>query len=160
MNTKIEEPVRKYGFWNWGTGITIVIITGALGMIFLVYKSMQVNFDLVERDYYAAELTFDHKKMAQQNAKALSAEIDIVQQSNYLIIRFPKECIGQDINGSLLLYRPSDQAKDIEMAFELDDQGIVMLESSKLIRGKYILKGNWQMNGSEYNVEKSFFIQK
>lgn len=160
MKKEEEVKVRAYGFWNWGTGIAIAIITGALSMLFLVYKSAQVNFDMVEKDYYSAELQYDKKKAAQHNTNLLSAPIDIAQQGNYLIIQFPKECIATEMEGKLLLYRPSDQKMDIEVPLRLDKDGIVMIESSKLNSGKYILKGDWLMDNKSYNVEESFFIKK
>lgn len=160
MKKEEETKVRPYGFWNWGTGIAITIIVGALGMLFLVYKSSQVNFDMVEKDYYNAELQFDKKKAAQQNTKALSATVDIAQHGDYLIIQFPQECIGIEMDGNLLLYRPSNQKLDVEVPLSLDKDGIVMIENSKLLAGKYILKGDWIMNETSYNVEESFFFKK
>lgn len=160
MKNEEQVKVRPYGFWNWGTGIAIAIITGALAMLFLVFKSTQVNFDMVEKDYYTAELQFDKKKAAQQNTRSLSAPIDIAQEGNYVIIQFPKECIGHDMEGNLLLYRPSNQKMDIEVPLSLDKDGIVMIENSKLNSGKYILKGDWVMNDISYNVEESFFFKR
>ena len=160
MKKEEQVKVRPYGFWNWGTGIAIAIITGALGMLFLVYKSSQVNFDMVEKDYYTAELQYDKKKAAQQNTRSLSTPIDIAQEGNYVIIQFPKECIGNEMDGNLLFYRPSSQKLDVEVPLSLDQDGIVMIENSKLIEGKYILKGDWLMNDVSYNVEESFFFKK
>lgn len=157
---KKEKKERAYGFWNWGTGIAIAITTGALGMLFLVYKSTQVNFDMVDKDYYAAEMQFDKKKSAQANTLSLSGSITIEQQENFLIIQFPPECIQQDIEGSLIIYRPSNGKMDIEVPFQLDGDGIVMIDNGKLHSGKYILKGDWEMNHESYNIEKSFYINK
>ncbi|MCO5253819.1 MAG: FixH family protein [Bacteroidia bacterium] len=151
---------RNYGFWNWGTGIALVLILGAAALIFLVYKTTQVNFSMVEKDYYSAELQFDSKKAAQANTRSLSSPINIHHDSGFLIIRFPKECIGSNIQGGLVLYRPSDQRLDIEIPLQLDKDGMIIIEDSKLISGKYILKGNWQMNGKSYDVEQAFFVTK
>lgn len=157
---KETKQKRPYGFWNWGTGIAIAIIAGALGMLFLVYKSSQVHFDMVEQDYYSQEVKFDQKKAARQNLAALSSDITIRQQDDYLVIQFPQECIAQELEGSLVLYRPSDQARDITLPLMIDQNGILLVEDNKLVSGKYILKGDWTMNDQDFNVEKSFFVQK
>lgn len=155
-----QKKERPYGFWNWGTGIAIAMILAASAMIFLVYKSYQVDYYLVEKDYYAAELQYDKKKAATQNASELSEAVSIHQNDGFIIIQFPKECIGKSYDGELVLYRPSDKNKDIEVPFELDEDGIVMISDTKLVNGKYILKGNWMMDDKEYHTEQSFFYNR
>ena len=41
---------KKYGFWNWGTGITVTFIVCATVMLMLVYKTTTVSLDKVEPD--------------------------------------------------------------------------------------------------------------
>lgn len=157
-NTK-EKAGKPYGFWNWGTGIAIAIIVSASLMIFLVYKSMNVHFDMAEEDYYAMELRHDQKMNAARNARALSSAVDIQETEDLLIIRFPEECIDADIKGTLVLYRPSGENQDVNLPFTPDQNGLITVNKEKLIRGKYELKANWEMNNTEYNVEKPFFVE-
>lgn len=157
MHTQKAKP---YGFWNWGTGIAIAMIMGASGLAYLGYKSHQVRFDLVEKDYYTAEIQYDQKKSAQANAHQLAGGIDIQQATEHLLIGFPKECVGTNIQGNILLYRPSGQNMDIEIPIILDKDGFVIISDKNLSAGKYILKADWTMNDKLYNIEKPFFVKK
>ena len=159
MNKKVEKIPGVYGFWNWGTGIAIAIIVSASLMIFLVYKSMNVTFDMAEKDYYAVELKHNEKMLATKNAQALSAPIDVNETDDLLLIKFPPECIGTEINGTLVLYRPSAENKDVLLPFTPDENGLVLVDKQKLIKGKYELKADWVMNEIHYNVEQPFFVE-
>lgn len=159
MSKTIDKKPRPYGFWNWGTGIAITIIVSAGLMIFLVYKSMNVQFDMAEKDYYAEELKHDGKMKAAKNATLLSSPVTITETEDFLIIQFPTECANNKIDGSLVLYRPSAENKDLTLPFHPDKNGVIMVAKNKLIKGKYELKANWLMNQTEYNIEKPFFVE-
>ena len=150
---KEEKKVKPYGFWNWGTGIAITIIVSASLMIFLVYKSMGVHFDLSEDDYYAMEM------IATTNARSLSDSITINETEDYLVIRFPQECINTEIKGTLVLFRPSEGKLDVNLPFTPDANGLITVDKNKLTKGRYELKADWEMNQISYNVEKPFFVK-
>lgn len=153
--TTSEKP---YGFWNWGTGIAIAIIIAASAMIFLVYKSMQVNFEMAEKDYYSAELKFDGKMKAAENAAALSSDIIARQNGEQLIIQFPAECFGQQLQGTAVLYRPSAENKDVMLPLVLNQDGQLLVSKQNLLKGLYRLKVNWEMNGIAYNSEQNIYV--
>lgn len=154
--TKAGKP---YGFWNWGTGIAIAIIVAAGAMIFLVYKSINVNFEMVEKDYYAAELKFDGKMKAAENASLLSSDIVISQDEAQMTIQFPHECTGRELKGSLTLYRPSSENNDIDLPLKLSSEGRIVLPKSRLLKGVYRLKASWEMDGKPYYSEQSVYVQ-
>ena len=154
-----EKTPRPYGFWNWGTGIAIAIIVSASLMIFLVYKSMHVTFDMAEKDYYGVELKHNEKMLATKNAQTLSTTVRINETEDLLLIQFPQECIGTDIKGTLVLYRPSAENKDVFLPFTPDKNGLIIVNKHKLIKGRYELKADWEMNNIHYNVEQPFFVE-
>lgn len=159
MNKKEEKTSRPYGFWNWGTGIAITIFVSASLMIFLVIKSMGVHFDLSEDDYYAMEMKYEGKMIAAKNARSLSESVDINETEDFLVIKFPKECINTDITGTLILFRPSEGKMDLNLPFTPDMNGLITVDKNKLTRGRYELKADWEMNDIPYNVEKPFFVE-
>lgn len=154
MKTQKEKP---YGFWNWGTGITLTIIICGCLMMWLVYKSTQVTFDMATTDYYAEELKFNAKMKAAENAESLSEPVSITQKDEQVIIHFPRECHDNTQNGSLVLYRPSDQRKDLHIHFAPDEHGNIVIAGSRLIKGMYKLKADWEMNKTPYSIEKDFY---
>ena len=156
---KQEKTVKPYGFWNWGTGIAITIIISASLMIFLVYKSMGVHFDLSEDDYYTMEMKYEQKMIAATNARELSTPVTVSETEDFLVIQFPKECINTNIKGTLKLFRPSEGKMDLNLPFTPDANGLITVDKHKLTKGKYELKADWEMNQISYNVEKPFFVK-
>ena len=156
---KEEKAAKPYGFWNWGTGIAITIIVSASLLIFLVYKSMGVHFDLSEDDYYTMEMRYEQKLIASTNARSLSTPVTINETEDYLVIQFPKECINTEIKGTLVLFRPSESKQDVNLPFTPDMNGLITVDKNKLVKGKYELKADWEMNQISYNVEKPFFVE-
>jgi nitrogen fixation protein FixH len=159
MKETRTKPQKPYGFWNWGTGIAITIVVAASLMLFLVFKSTRVTYDMAEKDYYAEELKFNGKMKASENALHLSSPLTINETDDFLVIQFPAECIGQKLEGTLLLYRPSGENNDINLPLTPDEDGKIMITKQHLLKGLYELKANWTMNGKSYNVEKNFFVQ-
>ena len=60
---------------NWGKAITIVIALYCIGILFLVYKTTGVNFELVADDYYAKELAYQEQIDKMKNVKAIGADV-------------------------------------------------------------------------------------
>lgn len=156
-SAKIEKP---YGFWNWGTGIAIAIIVSVSAMIFLVYKSMQVTYDMSEKDYYAAELEYDKTFIAEKNANTLSQPLSIQQSEDFVAIHFPPECMEKTEHGAIYMYRPSSEKLDISIPFQLKDSPEIYISKKKFIKGLYVMKATWEMNGKQFSATEQFFIQK
>ncbi|MGN6531410.1 MAG: FixH family protein [Ginsengibacter sp.] len=156
---KNNQHQKKYGFWNWGTGITITFIVCASLMLLLVYKTTTVDLDMAEPDYYSQELKFNQKLQAMTNANQLSTPISILQNEQVIRINVPHECI-HGASGEILLYRPSSEKHDFVLPFAPDSNGDILIEKNRLIKGIYKLKADWEMKGKPYHQEQSFFVEK
>lgn len=155
-----NKKQKNYGFWNWGTGITIAIVTGILLMSFLVYKTTTVSYEMSEPDYYGAELKYEQKQHAIANADGLSVPVKIFQSATSVSIELPKECTESNAIGNIMFYRPSNQKDDLKIAFNRDNGDKIEIDKSKLVSGIYKIKTDWQMNGKVYYNEQSVFVEK
>lgn len=160
MKQTQNTHAKKYGFWNWGTGITITFIIAASLMLFLVYKTTTVNFDLAEDNYYEQEMKFNNQLLASGNVRSLSAGIKINQDDSFIKITVPGECIEQHAKGTLWIYRPSSEKNDLHLDMNPDKNGDIFINKNNLITGVYKLKADWQMSGKDYHQELSFFVEK
>lgn len=140
---------------NWGTGIAIVITIACIGILFMVYKASTFNFELVTKDYYEKEVTYNQQLNAIANAKGLSDSLKIESQEDFLIIKFPN-LDNAPINGSLTLYCVTDASKDIIKDIELDSHGIMLFDQKTLIKSSYKAIASFTSNGKEYYMEQSF----
>lgn len=65
---------------NWGNRLVIVFLVFGAGMGYLVYRSMNTDFELVESDYYKQELRYQNVIDEHNSANALSASVNIEQK--------------------------------------------------------------------------------
>ena len=139
--------------FNWGYKILLVYGIFILGIGFLVYKSNQQKFDLVQKDYYADELKFQNVIDAQKKAKEVGGDLVTVKQGGYLVVSLPAFFKNAKVNGTAHLYFAADENKDITKKFETMNGEFVM-ELMTLMRGDYTLKLDLSENGTSYYYEK------
>lgn len=153
VNTK-----KPYGFWNWGTMLTIVFILGASGIIFMVYRSQQMSAELVTDNYYAEELQFQKKIDARTAANNLSRKVAIeyINVQDAIVVSFPPECLKGDIKGNIYFYNPSSGKQDRIIPIAMDAQGLQVIAAGKIARGTYSVQVEWRMNDKAYSTDIPF----
>lgn len=138
---------------NWGHKILLVYIVFIAGIMFLVFKSSSQKMDLVTTDYYAKELKYQQKIDAMNKVQKLSDTVKYEMNDGKLTIIFPKDFAGKKITGDVLLYCPSDEDKDIEQNFSIQDARVLVPVSTNN-KGLYELQLTWQVAGTSYYFEK------
>lgn len=139
---------------NWGTGILIFIILFLIAIISFVIFASTHKVNLVEKDYYPKELNFDSQIEKNANAEALYEKISISKTDSLIIIDFPGFFRGKTVEGSILLYRPSDFEKDKLFSIQLDTSLRQVIPATDLLPGKYYVKIDWSCDGIPYFQEK------
>jgi hypothetical protein len=142
---------------NWGYKIILVYGLFVLGMMFLVFKSTQQKYDLVQKDYYAEELKFQNVIDASQHAKNLGGELITSRQAGHLLITLPVGFQNAKVIGSAHLYYAADENKDINSVFETTN-GKFKVELLSKMSGAYTLKLNVDMKGEQYYYEQRIFF--
>lgn len=138
---------------NWGHKIALVYLTFVAGISFLVYKTSQVRSDLVTTDYYAQELKYQDKLDESKRAAALSESLHVTLKEGAVLIKFPKDFMGKSKTGSLLLYCPSDQNKDISKDINtISDEISVPLTIKNKVW--YDVQVNYKVDGLAYYFEQ------
>lgn len=140
---------------NWGTGIFIFIALFLLLNAFVIYKSFQQRNDLVTEEYYPRGLEYQKQIDRFANANALRSKIEIREDGNDLFIVYPTELKGKDVKGKVIFFRPSDERADFNDSIQFDTAMIQRIAVSKMMKGKYIAKFFWIMNGEEFAHEST-----
>ena len=143
---------------NWGYKILVVYIIFITGIVFMVIRSSTEKTDLVTSDYYAQELKYQEKIDQQSRSNALSAPVTYEIKGQELLIHFPDDFKGKKIEGNISLYCPSDEKKDIEQNFTVQDQ-VVSLPIQVQNKGLHELHISWTVDGLKYYYQKKIFIQ-
>lgn len=142
---------------NWGYKILTVYGIFVAGILFMVFKSSQQNFDLVTEDYYAKELKFQQQIDAAGRANALSEPVKAEVKNNELLVHFPKDFAGKKIDGEIQLYYAADKTKDVIKNFSTSDNTATLPVPSNA-SGNHELHLKWNVDGISYYYEQKVFL--
>jgi hypothetical protein len=143
--------------FNWGYKIATFYLIFVAGIIYLVVQSSRQQVDLVTGDYYAEEIKYQERIDQKNNAAALSAPIQTDLRQDVLTLEFPSEFKGRDIKGTVQLYCPSDQNKDLSRNITTDNNQM-KISIPEQNTGFHQLKVQWESGGVNYYFEKNITI--
>jgi hypothetical protein len=142
---------------SWGYKIFIGYSLFVIGILFLVYKASNQNYDLVTENYYEAELKYQEVIDQKANVANLSSPPKIQHTINSVSVQLPQEFAGKAVEGEVYLYRASDASKDIRQNFTTTD-GSYTLQMAKELSGMYQVKLSWQSSGKTFYHESTLFF--
>lgn len=125
--------------FNWGTGITLVLILFGAFIITLIVKTTYVEDDLVADDYYEQTLTYQEQINQKDNAKKLSGNLKVEYNADSFALRFPNELSGNNFSGTVSFLRPNNSEVDFSFDFENVKNAQVNIPRSKILDGKWVL---------------------
>jgi hypothetical protein len=127
--------------------------------MFLVFKSSSQKMDLVTTNYYAKELKYQQKIDEINRVNELSEPVSCELKGAALVIVFPKDFSGKNINGEAVLYCPSDEDKDVVQKFNLRDTPLLVPVAS-LMNNAYELHLSWEAGGVNYYFDKKIISKR
>jgi nitrogen fixation protein FixH len=139
--------------FNWGHKIALLYTAFVVGMLFMAYKSSQQKFDLVQTDYYAAELKYQEVIDASERSKALGGNLIVKFEKDSVKVLLPVLFNGLKVKGKLHLYYPADQQQDRHFDFETVN-GAVAFKSLGQKKGYYKVKLDLLQSGIAYYYEQ------
>lgn len=142
---------------NWGYKILIGYLTFAAGIIFLCIKASSEKFDLVENNYYEAELKYQDRINENNRTASLSEPVKVVPVNGQLEIVFPKEFKEVVLEGEAILYYAADAGKDVRQLFS-STNGTYLITVPKTNKGLHTLKLSWKAGGENYYYEEKVFL--
>lgn len=143
---------------SWGWKIFIGYTSFVLFILYMVYRAVGVDFELVTPDYYGAEMGFqgqiDRTKAA--NDKGYNAKVLVVE--NGINVQFSPFEPGAVTSGKVIFFRPSSVELDREFQWKVDEEGSMFLPNNQFQRGQYTFKLDGVYNGTAFYIEDSVFI--
>jgi hypothetical protein len=123
----------------------------------MVYQSTQQTYDLVEKDYYAAELKYQEVIDAADRANKLGGSLQIDQTNDSLFVRLPAAFKGVNVKGKVQLYFAADKQQDVLYHFETME-GFTVLKKREKKKGSYMLKLDLIKSGVAYYYEQKIYL--
>jgi hypothetical protein len=143
---------------NWGNRLLLVFIVFGIGMCYLVYRSMNTNYELVESDYYKQELRYQNVIDEHNQANTLSAPVSIVQKDGQVQLKFPEEVKSKSITGEAYFYCAYDSKKDKRIDLNADSLGLQTLIPGTIKAGTYTVKIKWASGDKSYYSEQNVSV--
>lgn len=143
---------------SWGNKLLFAFIVFAAGMIFLVYRAMSTNFEMVEKDYYKQELRYQEKINGIQEANNLTAPVELSQSETGIHLRFPLEMKNKTLSGNVWFYCAYDEKKDKRFNLQTDMNGNQSFALDELQPGNYTVKINWMDGEKKYYTEQTITV--
>jgi len=136
----------------------MVFIVFAIGMIYLVYRCIHVNTDLVTKEYYKDELKYQDVIDGTRMANALSEKVQLNQDNEAITVQLPDEMKNERVSGIIWFYCAADAKKDRHISIEMDADAMQQISKKVLRPGSYTVKLNWKSNNKNYYTEQTFTI--
>ncbi len=143
---------------NWGHKLTFTILVFIGLMSYLVYRSLNTDFQLVEKDYYNNELQYQQVIDAAHRTNELKEPVHIRAENNLVFIEMPAEMKNAVSNGKLWFYCAYDSKRDRKFSFEPDENGVQVFERSQFEPGNYTVKISWSHRDENYYKEIQFSL--
>jgi len=144
---------------SWGTGIAIVIV------VFLLFTILQVliihfyvDYDLVEQDYYSAEIKYQTQIDKINRTNQLPEQLSIKLTLNTVEFSFPTFFGQEKVSGVISYYKPSDDLLDKKQTINLNNENKMFLNINELSSGLWKIKVDWAVSGVEYFNDKLIMV--
>ncbi len=141
---------------NWGTGIVLGMIAFIGFIMFMVITMMtdkNYDHDLVTEAYYERDLAYQTEIDAEKKANGLSAQIQYEKTSEGIWFTFPQELGENTYEGTVEMYRPSNEKLDYKLPLKLTDLKM-LVPDDQLVDGFWKVSIHWKMNGEDYLYKK------
>lgn len=142
---------------NWGTGLVIgMLLFMGFIMYFVITMTTDDSYshDLVTEEYYKKELYYQEEIDAQTNYQALGDKITGKRTEEGWLLQFPSD-VDQNAQGTIKLYRPSNEGLDSELELKLDESGQQLIPGSRLVDGIWELNIQWAQDDRSYLYKES-----
>lgn len=142
--------------FNWGTGIALVFLIFASGMIGMIVASIRHNPSLVQKDYYKLDLNYQERLDRKNNTAALAEQPTLEASATEKTIRIHLPAGMDDAAGNVRFYRSATVNDDFSQKFEPGHP--LGFSTAKLASGRWHVEMEWEAGGKKYYWESAFFV--
>jgi hypothetical protein len=144
---------------NWGNKLLVTFIVFGISMMYLVYRSVNTNYELVEKDYYKSELRYQQVIDGTNRVNQLSSAATLVQTSDGVVLQLPQEMKNYAVSGDIWFYCAYDEKRDKKFALEVNADGIQQFQAASILPGNYTVKISWSSKGENYFSENKLTVR-
>lgn len=140
---------------TWGSGIAIGIGVFVVALLAMVGISVFSRTDLVTDGYYERGIDYQERIAVLERTAAREEKLTATVEASAIAIVFPRRAGGVvPLSGTIILYRPSDRARDLSIPVAPDSVAFQRIPTAGLERGLWHLKVSWREGELEYYSEQ------
>lgn len=143
---------------SWGNKLLVTFIVFAGGIIFLVCRSMNTNYEMVEKDYYKKELSYQQVIDGTKEAGLLTTQVSVQQSETGITVQFPAEMKNKTLTGEVWFYCAYDEKKDKRFSLQTNGEAVQSISPGKIQPGTYTVKITWKDEQKNYYAEKPITV--
>ncbi len=145
---------------NWGYKLLMTYGVFMAGMGYLVYRSMNTNYELVEKDYYKSELKYQQVIDGSKLAGGLTAAVQTQQSDSTIDLVFPPEMRDSIVTGNVWFYCAYDAKRDQHLTLESVKAGRQSYSLRSFAPGQYTVKIEWNSGHQDFYTEDLLTISR
>jgi nitrogen fixation protein FixH len=141
---------------NWGAGIAIFYVTFATVMVMVVVASTKYDPGLVQKDYYALDLNYQHRLNGKQNTAKLATRpyAEMRAQENSVYLHLPPDM--EPASGNIRCYRGASTRDDFRVSMEPGQKPVI--PTAGLAPGRWHAEVEWTAGQQYYFWETVFEV--
>jgi hypothetical protein len=144
--------------FNWGTGIVITIILFLILSFAMIFHFMNQKVDLVTDNYYEKTLVYQNNIDEAERSKEFDKQIKLEYSDKILKFFFPDSIVKAMNDGEVYFYRPSNSNMDFKTPLQVDQNGELVFDASKIEKGYWKVQMKWLMNDVSYSIERTVML--
>jgi hypothetical protein len=143
---------------SWGNRLLLVFVVFAGMISFMVYRCMLTPVDLVAKEYYKDELSYQEVIDARKHAESLAGKVRLRQTGKDVIVTLPAEMKHVETKGTIQFYCPSDAGKDRRFELNAGAADGQIISTRLVLPGYYTVRIQWDCRGVRYFDESAFVV--
>jgi len=158
MSTPTSRTLPR---WNpWPVSIIAFFTVAILGCGTFIAFCSRRPADLISPNYYEEEVDYqaqiDRLKFTQQQAPQASVSYNAMTKQ--ILLRLGSQQSAAKISGRILLYRPSAQNLDRQLALTPNAHGVQFLDAASLAPGLWKVQVSWTVNERQYFMDQQIVL--
>ena len=141
---------------NWGHKLVFFMVLFMLFIVYMIYRISVQQVDLVDTNYYERGVKYQDELNKFTEAQVVKPHVNFDGTAG--VIRLKIEG-SQNISGTLLIYRPSDEKMDFTIPFETDTTQSYTYSTASLQKGLWKATFEWTLDGKLMAAEREFTIK-
>jgi hypothetical protein len=139
--------------FHYGHGVMVAMAAFILIMAHFMVRAINNQEELVAQDYYAQELRYQQRIEQLERTMALG-RTTVEARKGELVITLPTTVHQRAVSGELYLMRTNNARLDHRATVQASAEGRVVVDTSTLPPGAYLMQFDWAVDGKDYFTEE------